>query len=53
MYECNLLSYYFEKVLPLFSTMKHDSQEEINTLETKLFLLQKSVAGRLAGGGGG
>jgi len=27
--------------------MKRDSHEELNTLETKLFLLRKSVAGRL------
>jgi len=26
--------------------MKHDSHEEVNVLETKLFLLRKSVAGR-------
>jgi hypothetical protein len=27
--------------------MKHDSHEEVNALETKLFLLRESVAGRL------
>ena len=43
---CNLLSSYSEKTLPVFSTMKRNSHEEVNVLETKLFLLRKSVAGR-------